>query len=240
EKAIAKLHSLAHEENGASYWSLENNTPFYGWGLAGRVETTALVVQALAHYESEPEALTTGSAVKESNAGETPALPVRKQLIDRGLLFLLREKDRYGVWYSTQATINVLDALLALVARDVNAAGTPRTAEILVNGRSAKSVELPAPNRLVSPITIDLSQFLQTGVNRVEIRRARGSSPASAQAVATYYLPWRESVAMYEANWRANGASSLRLVTSFDKTETKISDQINCHVEAERIGFRGY
>ena len=48
QKAIAKLRALAHEENGASYWSLETNTPFYGWGLAGRVETTALVVQALA------------------------------------------------------------------------------------------------------------------------------------------------------------------------------------------------
>ena len=199
------------------------------------------MVQALAHYESEPEALTSGSAVKKSNAGETPALPVRNQLIDRGLLFLLREKDRYGVWYSTQATINVLDALLVLLARDVNAAsGNPQTVEILVNGRSVKSIDLPESKRLISPITIDLSQFLQTGVNRVAIRRARGSSPASAQAVVTYYLPWPESVAIHEANRRANGAISLRLVTSFDKTESKISDQINCHVEAERVGFRGY
>ena len=36
QKAIAKLRTLAHEENGANYWSLETNTPFYGWGLAGR------------------------------------------------------------------------------------------------------------------------------------------------------------------------------------------------------------
>ena len=32
------------------------------------------------------------------------------------VLFLLKQKDRYGVWYSTQATINVLDALLSLLA----------------------------------------------------------------------------------------------------------------------------
>ena len=37
--------SLLKKEN--TYWTLETNTPFYGWGLAGRVETTALVVQAL-------------------------------------------------------------------------------------------------------------------------------------------------------------------------------------------------
>ncbi len=225
-KAIAKLRPLAHEENGSSYWSLETNTPFYGWGLAGRVETTALVVQALARETAQPDSL-------HSN----------DQLITRGLLFLLREKDRYGVWYSTQATINVLDALLVLLARDVDAARTANalpTAEISVNGRSVKSVEMPAPNRLVGPMTVDLSQFLQAGVNRVELKRPRGSSPASVQAVATYYLPWRESVATQNANWRTNGSTGLRLVTRFDKTESSISDQITCHVEAERIGFSGY
>ncbi len=212
QQAVANLRALAHEENGASYWSLETNTPFYGWGLAGRVETTALVVQALARV-SEPGAVATGSSAHD-------------ELITRGLLFLLREKDRYGVWYSTQATINVLDALLVLLARDVDAARTANA--------------LPAPNRLVSPLTIDLSRFLVAGTNRVEIKRARGSSPASAQVVATYYLPWRESVATQNANWRANGSSGLRLVTRFDKTESGISDQITCHVEAERLGFSGY
>src|SRR5262249_18652190 len=115
QKPITKLRTLTHEENGADYWSLETNTPFYGWGLAGRIETTELVVQALARV-SEPGAVATGSS---GIIGAMPALSANDRLIDRGLLFLLREKDRYGVWYSTQATINVLDALLSLLARDV-------------------------------------------------------------------------------------------------------------------------
>lgn len=222
EKAIARLRALALEENGANYWSLETNTPFYGWGRAGRVETTALVVQAL------------------TRAPDATPPSQSDQLIDRGLLFLLREKDRYGVWYSTQATINVLDTLLALLARDVNAPHASRIAQIVVNGRAVKSIELPVANQLVSPISVDLSSFIQAGINRVEIKRAPGSSPASAQAVATYYLPWRDSVATQEANWRANGASGLRLVTKFDKTSAKATDEIDCRVEAERIGSRGY
>jgi hypothetical protein len=236
QKAIEKLRSLTHEENGASYWSLETNTPFYGWGLAGRVETTALVVQALARYESETAA---GSSVTSG----ADLFRHKDKLISQGLLFLLRAKDRYGVWYSTQATINVLDALLALLARDVDAArlftGQP-VAEILVNGHTVKSVEFPAPGRLSGPLTIDLNGFIQSGANLIEIRRGRGSSPASVQAVATYYVPWAESIATQNENWRANGSSGLRLVTRFDKTESNISDQINCHVEAERIGSRGY
>ena len=45
---VRETSYLALEEGNTTYWTLETNTPFYGWGLAGRVETTALVVQALA------------------------------------------------------------------------------------------------------------------------------------------------------------------------------------------------
>src|SRR6185369_15507822 len=219
---LQKLQKLAHEEQGQAYWSLETNTPFYGWGQAGRIETTALVVQALARADR-----TTDS----------------ERLVRSGTLFLLRQKDRYGVWYSTQGTINVLDALLVLLARDVDTArdsGAPSSAEIIVNGKSIPAVELPSPNRLTGPTTVDLTPFLKAGANQVEIRRGRGSSPASVQAVATYYLPWQESLATQNSNLRPNGSSSLRLVTKFDKTEANISDEITCYVEAERIGFHGY
>jgi len=112
-KLISRLRTLTHEENGANYWSLETNTPFYGWGLAGRVETTALVLQALA---------------RAPGPGGTQT---QDEFINHGLLFLLRQKDRYGVWYSTQATINVLDTLLVLLARDVNSTeSVTRSAEI--------------------------------------------------------------------------------------------------------------
>lgn len=243
EKALTKLRALAHEENGAGYWSLETNTPFYGWGLAGRVETTALVVQALARANGLTNLGLANNLPLPTTPGSPSARSENERLMRKGLLFLLRQKDRYGVWYSTQATINVLDALLVLLAQGVDATLSTKalpTADVLVDGRSVKTLELPPPGRLVGPLTIDLSQFLHTGMNHVEIRRAPGASPASMQAVAIYYLPWAESVATQNANWRSNGATGLRLVTKFDKTESKVSDEINCHVEAERVGFGGY
>ncbi|MEA2203237.1 MAG: hypothetical protein QOE77_13 [Blastocatellia bacterium] len=225
--SVAKLSAMSHAENGARYWSLETNTPFYGWGLAGRIETTALAVHALAAY----------CALPNSDCRSTDEN--RAQLINQGLLFLLRGKDRYGVWYSSQATINVLDTLLAVLARD-QTGSSGANAEILVNGVKVKSVGFPTTSNLSNPITVDLSSFVKEGTNRIEVHRPPGSSPASVQAVASYYVPWTSVEASPNTNTRSNGASALRLVTKFDKTEGRIGDVITCHVEAERIGHRGY
>jgi len=39
---------------------------------------------------------------------------------------------------------------------------------------------------------------------------------------------------------RVGDSTGLRLTAKFDRTEGKISEEITCHVEAERVGFRGY
>src|SRR5689334_22943655 len=207
---IERLRSLAHNEGSATYWSLETNTPFYGWGLAGRVETTALVVQALARY----------------CATQNGACEDEQKLINRGLVFLLKQKDRYGVWYSTQATINVLDAMLALLSNDRAVDRRESTAEIVVNGRVVQTVTIPAARELNSPIVVELAKFLSIGKNEIEIKRPGGGPLASVQAVASYYVPWSNAV---------ERKSDLRLLAKFDKTESHTNDEITCHVEAERV-----
>src|SRR6185312_11880781 len=135
EVCHSKLVSLAHAEGDSTYWNLEINTPFYGWGSAGRIETTALVLQALVQ-------------ACESKSDRCP-----RELLNRGLLFLLKEKDRYGVWYSSQATINVLDALLALLPADISGGqGSTYSAEISVNGVGVKSVQLRSGREALAPI----------------------------------------------------------------------------------------
>jgi CD109 antigen len=58
DNARSLLHRLAHREGDTMYWNLEANTsPFFGWGTAGRLETTALAVEALAMLQaSHPHA----------------------------------------------------------------------------------------------------------------------------------------------------------------------------------------
>ncbi|MBC8032194.1 MAG: carboxypeptidase regulatory-like domain-containing protein [Pyrinomonadaceae bacterium] len=229
-RAVARLRALARNEGDTTYWKLETATPFNGWGLAGEVETTALATQALARFaKTQPDLTTT--------RGQS-ADPV----VSRGLLHLLRQKDRYGVWYSTQATINVLDTLTTLLATDISpdrqsaAQGTP--VEVIVNGLLATSLQLPTREQNTGLVRADISRFLQPGANHVELRRSAGSGLASAQLVANYYVPWS---AVASGDPAVNGAaSSLRLSATFDKKAAGINDEIVCSVKAERVDYSRY
>src|SRR6266436_215763 len=223
---VERLRKLEHREGDSSYWSLETNTPFYGWGFAGRVETTALVLKTLASSE---------------NTGDSEAL------ISRGLLFLLRNQDRYGIWYSTQATINVLDAMASLTSRKDTGSNQPGSivtagskAVILVDGKQALTIDLPLANALSGPVDVDLSKLVASGKHRIEIRRSANSSRASVQLLADYYVPWTHASAGSDLHQVAKASDALRLTVHFDKQSANAGESVQCSVDAERVGFRGY
>ncbi|MGH9835156.1 MAG: hypothetical protein ACRD9Y_19215, partial [Blastocatellia bacterium] len=164
----------------------------------------------------------------------------REELVNRGLLFLLRNKDRYGVWLSTQATINVLDTLIGLNESESAKSVAASQAEIILNGKRATSVAMPPGSQLTNPITVDLSQFLSRGNNRIEIRRAGDTTRASAQIVETHYEPWKQGASERRENVRLRDSGALRLAVSYDKAEAKIGDEVTCNVVAERVAHRGY
>ena len=204
-----RLRTLVRHEAGMAYWHLETNTPFYGWGLAGRLETTALALRAL---------LAGGEAAD-------------KDLIDSGMLFLLRNKDRYGVWYSTQATVQVLKVLLdaALRGRKAGAAGP---AEITVNGTSVASLPLPDPREIVPPVRFDLSTHLVPGQNRIAVRRTGAASASQLQISAVYWAPWTKN--------EPPATSPLRLSVSFEKADGPAGIPVTGRVHAERVGFQSF
>ncbi|HYP00335.1 MAG TPA: MG2 domain-containing protein [Pyrinomonadaceae bacterium] len=265
ERATRKLLALAREDaGGGAYWALDTNTPFYGWGQAGRIETTALAVQALARAKAvNGGAQVEGATTKDEKKADSTAHPSSlrphlsvDELVNRGLLYLLMSKDRYGVWLSTQATVNVLDALNVLspthapdaqgnkdaasgVAAD---AGAAQKVEVFVNGQSAGTVSLPAAHEPSNPVSLDLSRFVSPGANRVEIKHAQGAQAvaATAQLVTTYYRAWSAAAADGTLVARPQEAHALRLAVNFDRTTAATNDTITCRVEAERVGGRGY
>ena len=222
QNAEAVLKRLAHREGDATYWNLEANiSPFYGWGVAGRLETSALAVTALTELQkTRPE-------------------QDLSDLISRGLQYLLTHKDRYAMWYSTQATQNVLEAMItAMPAVAEGDAGSEAT--IKINGRTLRSVALPDPQDAAGPLTISLPDDLAKGANKVEVIRSGATGSMNVTLVTSYYIPWADSEATNNEAFKTGETRALRLKVHYDRTDPALGDQVHCTVEAERIGFRGY
>jgi CD109 antigen len=222
ENARELLTTLAHREGDTTYWNLEaNTTPFYGWGEPGRIETTALAVEALAKLQARHPDTDTADRMS------------------RGLQYLLTHKDRYATWYSTQATQNVLEALVAAIPMANEGTGVS-DASVLVNGRAAGTIHLPSPQDAVGPITVELAEALTKGANKIEIARSGSAAAMNASVIASYYLPWAESEATAQENFKTGEKRALRLSVGYDHTDAHVGERVHCSVQAERIGFRGY
>jgi hypothetical protein len=148
------------------------------------------------------------------------------------LIFLLRNKDRYGVWYSTQTTINVLDSFLAILASE--GATTAQTISVSVNGNTLPDLTVAADR--VEPLILDLTGDIAAGSNSVELRSTQ-NVPLMAQLVGTHYIDWHDSKS---ANTDTSESRSMRLQYTCDKHEPAVMDEVTCSVAAEGIGFRGY
>ena len=101
QQALGRLLSMRIDEKDATYWRTKISTAAYGTGHAGDVETTALAALAL---------LASGKNTVEAN---------------RTLTYLVKSKDAYGTWYSTQATVLAMKALIASVNKAARKS-TPR------------------------------------------------------------------------------------------------------------------
>jgi hypothetical protein len=213
--SVKRLAALGREEKGGLYWDLQTNSPFYGWGTAGRYETTGLVVSALsAWYEKHPES-------KELEA-----------LIRRGLVFLLRGRGDAGWWYSTQATLSAMraitDASQALGGFGIQGG----TIEVRSNGKIVKTIEIPDNSQSMDPVLLDLSLFIASGENKIELMPSSGMKAALVLVSSTYWRPWEQT--------KVRTSPELRLDVKFDRLEAKAGQLIRCSVKAERVGFRGY
>lgn len=225
-RAQELLQNLAHIEGATTYWNLEANTsPFCNWGLPGRLETTALAVEALSLMQTENP--------NPDSAGQ----------INRGLQFLLSHKDHRGSWYGGPVTQSALEAIVAAMpsmpeAGASSAASTEAT--VLVNGQTVQSIPLPPRSAVVGPVTVEIAEYLNKGMNQVQIRRLGNAGVMNAAAFTSYYIPWKDSSATTEENLHLGESRSLRLSVSFDQNDPAIGQPVHCQVEAERVGFRGY
>jgi hypothetical protein len=213
--AVSRLAAMAREERGGLYWDLQTNSPFYGWGTAGRYEATGLAVSALSAWRTaHPES-------KEFDAQ-----------IRLGLVFLLRGRSRSGMWLSTQSTVRVMRAL-ADAAQVLGGLGSRGgTIEIRSNGKTIKTIKLSDDATAADPVLVDLSSFLAPGDNQIAVEPTSGTHAALAFISSTYWLPWEQT--------KPAASPELRFDVKFDQLKMRVGDAVRCSVKAERVGFRGY
>lgn len=212
--------TAVHGKDGA-HWTPLGYSPFYGWGHAGELETSALVLSAL--RQRKPSTAEAG-------------------LINDALFFLLRNQDRYGIWYSGQATVRVLQALLPLAIEQMKAPSGPQPIQLTVNGVPLAGSDAEAlhadPRLLTAPRSLDLTRLLKPGHNELAFTTGRDASLASAEETASFYVPWQGEAATSKT--QPGSDAGLDFGYSCTTTGAQVGKPIDCTVDARRFGSPSY
>ena len=212
--AVARLTAMAREERGGLYWDMRTNSPFYGWGTAGRYETTGLVISALTRVRRQTGAVELDGVIR------------------RGLVFLLRGRNATGYWYSTQSTLRAMSAIADASSALGHVGGVGGSLEVRANGRLVKTIAMPRDTKSTDPVILDLAAFLSPGDNQITVLPVGGMQSAMLHLTATHWQPWDKAT--------VRSSPELRLAVQFDRSQSNAGEPVRCTVKAERIGFRGY
>ncbi len=194
------------------YWEPGDRLSFGSWGRAARIELTAQVLMALLQ----------GSAVSDQ-----PLLP--DNVLKSALLFLFENRDRFHVWWSTQATVRVLEVLLA--ARERLHLDQPSLAptRVLLNGQELPAQDFGTADQqgmVTAPIP---ASALKDGSNLLEMEFP-GAGGALVQWTADYFVPWTQE----ELGRRTVSNEDLAFTVRYEPTRLRLGDSVHCHVRIER------
>lgn len=163
DRMMNNMVTKAVEKDKSASWPMKGNTPMYARGNMAEIETTALAAQALIKWGR--------------NAG----------LATKALQFLTENKDAYGNWQSTQATILSLKAFL-LSQQQGSAADTEGTISVTINGQRIKDLVINRDNNDLMH-QLDLKAYTQKGRNQIDLS-FQGKGSMLYQIVGRYYQPW--------------------------------------------------
>jgi hypothetical protein len=223
DRLRAELSQTALHDREGAHWSRSSYSPFYGWGHAGELETTALVLSAL--NQREPSA--------DDQA-----------LVNDAFFYLLRNQDRYGIWYSGQATVRVLQALLPIAIERMKTTGNAQEFRLVVNGNALTGNDAAAlrvdPTLIDAPRSLELTAWLKSGHNELVFSSDHDAALASAEASVSYYIPWTETAAPAQEKSQTGKNYGLDFGYSCVAADARVGQPIDCTVNVRRFGSSGY
>ncbi len=199
DDALTRLAGMAQRDGDRVYWASKLATFMGGVGEVGSIETTALAALAFQRADRNPD------------------------LANGALSFLIKQKDSFGTWHSTQATVLSLKALVQNLHsgnESVNA-----TVTVTLNGGQSRRVT-------VTPENFDVVQLLSFedinpgAENKVEIN-VEGQGNLMYQVSGSYYLPWEKLATHPEL---APASAPVSIEVSYDRTQLAVDDTVGVTV----------
>jgi hypothetical protein len=193
QEVLDRLAELAEKQGEAVTWPSNIATFMGSTGPTGSIETTALATLALLRANAHTD------------------------VANGGLLALVQSKDPSGTWYTTQATILALKALLQSIragSDNVNA-----TITIKLDDGEARTLK-------VTPENFDVVQAVTFGDlaaernHTVEIA-ASGEGGVMYQIAGDYVLPWSVVPRTSEKT------EPVAIDVKYDRTRLSVSDTVN-------------
>ncbi|MEM7534035.1 MAG: MG2 domain-containing protein, partial [Chloroflexota bacterium] len=186
------------------FWRTGLSTWLDSGGSAANIETTALVAMALLR--------------------ENYRVDVAQQALD----YLVSQKDSFGAFHTTQATVLSLKALL--LAEAGGGKGGDATIEMGVNGDEAQVVTINDENGdVVQQVRFE---DLRDGTNTLKLQM-NGQRGVQYQVITEYYVPWQDIQEGVEPVREQPDA--MRVDVTYDRTELQVNDVVNVQAEVELL-----
>lgn len=199
--ALGELALQAQRNGSQVFWQSSVATFTGAEGRTGSIETTALAALAMLRAQVYPD-LTNGA-----------------------LAYLIAQKDSFGTWHSTQATVLSLKALL----EGIRMGGEKMDARVTLtlNGGQTRTLQVTPDNfDVVQMVTFD---DVPLGRENVVEMTMEGQGNLMAQVVGSYYLPWSQ-MSRYPDLFPMDEGLDLRV--TYDRTELSVADTVTVQVAA--------
>jgi hypothetical protein len=198
-QVLDALAAKAQSDGDAMYWASSVATFMGSEGQTGSIETTALAAFSFLRSDSHPD------------------------LANGAITYLVRQKDSFGTWYSTQATVLSLKVLI----ETVRTGAENMDAQVIVelNGGQQRTVN-------VNPENFDVVQLVSFDdvnpgrPNEVSIQ-VEGKGELMYQISGSYYLPWDDVI----ANRESLDPELVTIDVEYDRTELKVDDTVQVDVK---------
>jgi uncharacterized protein YfaS (alpha-2-macroglobulin family) len=197
--ALDKLAEMAQIEGNGATWKSGIATFMGATGDTGSIETTALAAYAFLRAEQHTD------------------------LANQALTYLIQQKDSYGTWHSTQATVLTLKALLLSVRK--GGEGADATVTVSLNGEETDPIRITNDNFDVVQ-QVSFTDKPVHGDNKLRIE-VKGKGNLMYQVSTSYYLPWDKVPVV------APEKSLMDIAVDYDRTELAVNDTINVSVRVE-------